>query len=73
MGPLVYEICIPSYLMNGPNKLEHYITLGYKGFTVIKCSSLFGAFASLKENEVLCIRPLVIWNLYTFLTGEWAQ
>jgi hypothetical protein len=35
--------------MNGPNKLENYITLGKKGSLVIKHSSLFGTFVSYEK------------------------
>jgi hypothetical protein len=37
------------YLTNGPNKLECYITLGWKDLPV-------GPFINYKENEVLRIR-----------------
>jgi hypothetical protein len=40
--------------MNGPNKLECYITLG---FARAKHSSLLGQFVIYKENEVLRIQP----------------
>jgi hypothetical protein len=37
----------------GPNKLERYITLGWKRLTRKKHSNLMGAFISFEENEVL--------------------
>jgi hypothetical protein len=58
--------------MNGPNKLDHYITLGWKGD---KHSSLNGPIACYKENEKLLIQ---LHELYSqpfifFITREWAQ
>jgi hypothetical protein len=38
---------------NEANKLECYITLGYKDMPVKKHSSLLGLLISYKENEVL--------------------
>jgi hypothetical protein len=38
--------------MNGPNKPEFYITLGYKGFVVTNTLTYW------EENEVLRILPL---------------
>ncbi len=49
--------------MNGPNKLEHYITFGLKGFPAKKRSSLFGVFVSSEENEVLWIQCQLIWPI----------
>ncbi len=40
-------------LMNRPNKLECYITLGMKRLAREKQSNLFGPIVSYKENKVL--------------------
>jgi hypothetical protein len=58
--------------MNGPNKLDHYITLGWKGD---KHSSLYGPFACYKENEMLLIQlhELYSQHFFVFVTYEWAQ
>jgi hypothetical protein len=39
--------------MNGPNKLERYITLGWIGLPRTNTLSLQGSFISYKENDVL--------------------
>jgi hypothetical protein len=43
--------------MNGPNKLEGYITIGWKGFPGINISGFF-TVVSYEENEVLS----TIWS-----------
>ncbi len=45
--------------MNQPNKLDFYITLGWKG-TSDKHSNLLGQFLSYKEKEVLWIHTLAL-------------
>jgi hypothetical protein len=61
--------------MSRPIKLEHYITLGYKGFPVTKHHSLLGAFVSYEENEVLRIQPQgpYLQHCIFLLTYEQAQ
>jgi hypothetical protein len=61
--------------MNKLKELEHYITLGYKGFPVTKHSSLQGAFVSYEENEVLRIWPQgqYLQHCIFLLTYEQAQ
>jgi hypothetical protein len=41
--------------MNGPNNLEHYITICKKDFLVIKDSSLLDPLVSYEDKEVLPI------------------
>jgi hypothetical protein len=38
--------------MNGPNKLENYITKGWRGLEGTN-TNLLGALVSYKENEIL--------------------
>jgi hypothetical protein len=40
----IHNTSFTSSIMNGPNKLEHYITIGWKGFARNKHFSLFGHF-----------------------------
>jgi len=44
--------------MNGPNKLECYITLGRKGLTGKKHSSILNLFVSYKDFKVLRIKVI---------------
>jgi hypothetical protein len=46
----IYNTSFSLLLVNGPNKLECYITLGWKGFPDTKPSSLSGSFISYEEN-----------------------
>jgi hypothetical protein len=45
--------------MSVPNKLERYITLGWKGFPGTNTLNILDPFVSNEENKVLLIWPLV--------------
>ncbi len=62
-------------LWMGPNKLEYYITLGWKGLPGDKHSSLLCTFWSYKENEELRNWPLGLYrqHLIFFVTYKSAQ
>ncbi len=47
--------------MNGPNKLECYITIGLEGLLGASALAFFDPFVSYEENEVLLIQ-LRIWR-----------
>ncbi len=61
--------------MNDPNKLECYITLGWKRLAVYKHFDLLRPFVSEEENEVLWIRSQVQYSqhFFVFITYEWSQ
>jgi hypothetical protein len=47
--------------MNGPYKLEHYLTICRKGFAKDKHSCTLGPFIRYEENKVLLIRLQGCW------------
>ncbi len=53
----IHKTLFSSQLTNRPNKLDHFIKLGYKGGRN-KQSNFLGLFVSYDENEVLWIRSL---------------
>jgi hypothetical protein len=61
LGPFVYyaknEVLIN--MVNGPNKIECYPTLAWKGL-LIKKTSLLGPFVHYEEKEVLYKRSLIL-------------
>ncbi len=54
----IYNTLFYLKLMNGPIKLECYITIDWKTFAGDKHSNFICPFVSNEDNEVMCIHPL---------------
>jgi hypothetical protein len=54
----IHDTSISVQLINGPNKVEYYITQSWKGFRD-KLSKLLGPFVSCKENKCCEYNPRV--------------
>jgi hypothetical protein len=53
----VHNTSVSLLLVNGPNKLECYITLDWKGFPDTKRSSLLGSLISYEKINVVNKAP----------------
>jgi hypothetical protein len=60
------NISFSLYSMNGPNKLECYITLGWKGLlginTIAYWAQFFAHFVNIKRGFILY--PTTHWDIY---------
>ncbi len=64
------NISVSSKLTNGHNKLEFYITLGWKGLPRTNSLAYLGQFVSYEENELLWIQPQMFKQPETWLRGR---